>query len=294
MEKENKIPQADRFVGKTELSAEEIKRFFEEAPLDEAGKAINDPEEILAIIFKEIAPTAIKNLELPKTERDLDIIRLATEAVKRFAQEFGRTDFNDLPIGHIHFLKEGGVKEYTNGRFGTGSHSSVVGEVFVERLGDLETTITTFHELWHALASYQTLQATTDNRLSWYRSGFGIKSRDGKEQYFYRIDEGLTGLITKRFVEEVLVRSPDFQEEIERRIEEGIEIDTTRVGEVESLLHLADEVYKNNKQSFESRDEIVKLFFRGQVTGNILPAARLLEKTFYKGVFRRLGEMDWK
>ncbi len=53
---------------------------------------------------------------------------------------------------------------------------------------------------------------------------------------------------------------------------------------------LLDRLYEKNKDSFSSRDEIFALFVKGGFGGNIMPVARLVEKTFGKGSFRRLGE----
>lgn len=56
------------------------------------------------------------------------------------------------------------------------------------------------------------------------------------------------------------------------------------------LKKLIGELYKRNKNDFSSEDEILALFIKGGFDGNIMPVSRLVEKTFGKGSFRKLGE----
>ena len=53
---------------------------------------------------------------------------------------------------------------------------------------------------------------------------------------------------------------------------------------------LIKEQYKRNKGDFKSEDDVLALFIKGGFDGNIMPAARLIEKTFGKGSFRKLGK----
>lgn len=107
------IPHADRVVGDPQISLEEARRLLGVLPLDKEGKPITDTKQILKEIFEKIGPNKklFKDLELEKTERDLYIINIATDAIKKFAREYGRENFVDLPVNNIHFLKEGGVLE---------------------------------------------------------------------------------------------------------------------------------------------------------------------------------------
>lgn len=163
--------------------------------------------------------------------------------------------------------------------------------MLVDRRSDLQTAITTFHELWHTLGSHKAIQINIKGKIDWYRSGFNVKSRDSEQKYFYRINEALTGFMTKRFVDEVLELDPIFKNEIEKIKTDGLEVDTTRQGEVRMLHDLAESIYKKNQDVFKSSKDVINLFLKGEVTGNIMPIARVVEKTFGKGSFRRLGEV---
>ena len=107
---------------------------------------------------------------------------------------------------------------------------------------------------------------------------------------FDHLEEALVGHATKRFVDEVLRKRDDFKELIQDHENGDKSIDTTRQVELTELLEYIDIVYEKNSEDYKSRDEIIDMFIRAQVTGNILPVARLIEKTFGKGYFRKLSE----
>lgn len=284
------VPQAERIIGSDKLSNKGIERLSElSGRKKDEDSPIDIPTE-LQRVFKK-SGEVIPRFEVKKTEKDRKIIMLAMESVKAFARELGKEEFTDLPIENIHYLQKGGVRRsLKKGSTAVGSHSTVLGKVSVDRGGDLQTAITTFHELWHALASYHAVQVSTKGVVEPYRSGFGMKSRDGKEEWFYSLDEGLTGFMTKRFVEEVLEKHPDFKDLIEEKRAAGKEIDTTRQTEMDRTRRVAEVVWEKNKESLKDPEAVMTMFLRAQVTGNVLPIARLMEKTFGKGFFRHVGE----
>ena len=285
------VPQAERLVGNfQDFNSDFYEDSFVRGKESESkGEVITDPKEVLRRTFEEYSTGSLEN-ELEKSERDREIIKIATEAVKSMAAEYGRENFVELTDSHVHFFSDGGVEELTKGRLAIGSHATVLGEVLVDRRDDLSTAITAFHELWHALASHNAIQITTDGNLKWYRSGFSILSRDGKTTMFHYLDEALVGHATKRFVNEMLRLRPDFAQQIEEvEFDEG-KVDTTRQRELDDFLKYLDIVVERNNKDFSSKEEILDMFMKAQVTGNLLPVAKLIEKTFGKGAFRKLSE----
>lgn len=285
------IPQAERLVGNFDDFNSDFycDSFVRGRESENKGDVITNPEEVLKRIFEEYSTGFLDN-ELEKSERDREILKIAIETVKSLASEYGRENFVELTDDHIHFFPDGGVEELTKGRLAIGSHSTVLGESFVDRRDDLSTAITTFHELWHTLASHNAIQVKTDGELDWYRSGFSILSRDGGKQMFHHLDEALVGHATKRFVNEVLRQRPDFAAEIEKIESKEGEVDTTRQRELTDFLKFLDVVLERNEGEFSDREQILDLFMKAQVTGNILPVARLVDETFGKGAFRKLSE----
>lgn len=285
------VPQAENLVGRFEDFKSDFYNdsFIRGKESESKGEVITDPKEVLRRTFEEYSTGSLEN-ELEKSERDREIIKIATEAVKSMAADYGRENFVELTDSHVHFFPDGGVEELTKGRLAIGSHATVLGEAFVDRRDDLATAITTFHELWHTLASHNAIQVTIEGDLDWYRSGFSIQSRDGKRKMFRYLDEALVGHATKRFVDEVLRQQTDFAQLIEQIEGDGGEIDTTRQRELGDFLKYLDIVLERNNEDFSDRTEILDMFMRAQVTGNLLPVARLIEKTFGKGAFRKLSE----
>lgn len=285
------VPQAERIVGDfKDLNPDLFSDTEHVFSTNTSGEVITDPREILKRIFQEYSPIPYNDFEIVKTARDLELIQLATGTIKEWAKVYGRTEFVDITPDHIHFFKKGGTAKFTNGDVLLGAHSPILGDVLVDRLDDLSTCICIFHELWHACAAYTAIQVTTLGEIDTYRSGFSIKSRDGKREMFDHLEEALVGHATKRFVDEVLRKRDDFKELIQDHENGDKSIDTTRQVELTELLEYIDIVYEKNSEDYKSRDEIIDMFIRAQVTGNILPVARLIEKTFGKGYFRKLSE----
>jgi hypothetical protein len=112
------------------------------------------------------------------------------------------------------------------------------------------------------------------------------------KKFFDFINEGMTGYMTKRFVDEKLRYLSVFKEEIDSIEQNNQEVDTSRQFETEQFLELIEILYEANKDKFSSKKEICDMFLKAQVTGNILPIARLADSTFGKGWFRKLGELN--
>lgn len=277
------VPQVDRLVGNETLVTQNFQGY-----LDDNGLPVTDSQIILKRLFEEAKVPF--DAELSKTEKDISIIKHAEAAVREYAIAYGRSSLPEISLGHIHFLEDGGVEKFTKGRLAIGSHATILGQILVDRRGDLETAITTFHELWHTLGSYLAVQVTTDQKLDWYRSGFGMKSRDGKKESFYHLNEAITGYMTHKYVYEKLRNTELFKNEIDESVKNSTPIDTTRQRELNDLLKVIDNLLLKNKGRFSNREEIVDLFIRAQVTGNVLSVARLIEETYGKGTFRKLAD----
>ncbi|MBI2674296.1 MAG: hypothetical protein HYX22_00960 [Candidatus Yanofskybacteria bacterium] len=56
------------------------------------------------------------------------------------------------------------------------------------------------------------------------------------------------------------------------------------------LERLINKIFEKNKEKFNNPSEIAQLFIRAAFEGRLLPLARLIDETFGKGSFRKLGE----
>lgn len=60
-----------------------------------------------------------------------------------------------------------------------------------------------------------------------------------------------------------------------------------------SILHsLTKKLFEKNKDRFKNSDEVLELFTKAMMTGNLLEIGRLVDNSFEKGTFRKLGELD--
>ncbi|NTV22482.1 MAG: hypothetical protein HGB03_02870 [Candidatus Yonathbacteria bacterium] len=151
------------------------------------------------------------------------------------------------------------------------------------------------------------------------RSGFSMGTTDGKTLFFRDVNEAIITELQIRFERMFLEKYPELESELEARddyIQEVARRDDAPIEKVREVVgkviinedgerkwrsyayheerkkfaELIDELYKKNMSDFESREDVFNLFAQATLTGRVLPVARLIEKTFGKGAFRKLGE----
>jgi len=66
----------------------------------------------------------------------------------------------------------------------------------------------------------------------------------------------------------------------------------TYISQREVLNYMFTEIQKQFPSEYQSVDDVYKIFLNAHFTGQLLPLARLVEKTFGEGSFRLLGNMD--
>ncbi len=59
------------------------------------------------------------------------------------------------------------------------------------------------------------------------------------------------------------------------------------------LYTLVDKIFKKNVCKFQDKEEVFEVFFKGMITGNILPLGRIVDETFGSGTLRQIGELDY-
>ena len=186
----------------------------------------------------------------------------------------------------VQLLKDGGVFKYTEGRMKNGAHSSLYGSVIVDRVSsDKKFAVVLFHESVH-LKSYKALQVERtgegEREMASYRSGFSVMTRDGKRKYFDDIEEALTVMVEQMFCDKI--KNHEFFKEDS----ENIEIRSTE--EEQDLNKLVDLLWERNQGDYNSREEILDVFFEAKINGHLVKVGKLIDNTFGKGSFRKIGE----
>lgn len=244
------------------------------------------------IVYEE-GHKPIENFEIEKTQKDLEILAFAEKAASEIIKEYGRQKDVKVPMEFVHLLRPGGTQEYTEGRLTRGAHSQKSGGILIDRdSSNIEFSLTAFHEFLH-LKSYKSLQIIFPRgneknfRFEAYRSGMTVVSRDGKREYFTDLEEAIVSLLTERFFEKKVKLSPIFKDELEK---ERKNVSTSRQQEMQKLYRIIDEIFIKNQNEFTDREEVLGLFIKAQISGNLLRVGRLIEKTFGKGSFRKIGK----
>ncbi|MDP3729184.1 MAG: hypothetical protein Q8R26_00295 [bacterium] len=244
--------------------------------------------------FFELEREKKEGIELEKTERDIELINFAAQAVEKYLAHYGSTKNIEILLEKFHLLKEGGTEEFTKGRIKGGSSSSLYSSILLDRpQSDIQFAVMAFHELFHA-KSYKAFQATTEGEPEVYRSGFSVVSRDGKTTYFDEFEEALVGYMERKFYKEVVIKSDVLKKEVEEFAKDNKVPIFSRVEEVKSAEQLINQLFELNKDKFKTKNEIFDLFLEAQATGKLLKVGRLIESSLGKGSFRALGEKTAK
>jgi len=193
-----------------------------------------------------------------------------------------------------------------------------------ERLTDpIDKLSNILHEIAH-LKGFLALEAG-DDLYKVYRSGVKVMptmqkaERIGSFTAFIGLDEAIVSEIEKRHLPELIKKNKllkgeyiwqtsseatALKEEIAKK--EGINpneiMRISKDGQTYKcfsyyeqrrvLNHIVGRIYENNREKFDSADDVMRLFFRAHFSGELLSIARLIEESFGKGAFRMVGMMD--
>ena len=265
--------------------------------------------------------------EQEKNPIQVETCLLMDELTNKLRQKYGLEPLS-VPVENIHIvdvpLQQSGTE--LGGQFDA-EHQFVI-----VRPARSKTEFADYvcHELIH-FKSHGAVQVPTegDTLDFMYRSGFKAHSRDAKRTYFGMLDEGLTEELSKRVVEELKKsRHQLIADEAEetRKVQAEYGVKAGEVGEFFSkdlmwakyldendpkraqyrvtgfeyayteareVLHtLVSKLYGLNQELFTDKEQIFDLFFKGKLQGNFLGIAKLIDKTFGQGTFRKIGELS--
>ena len=239
--------------------------------------------------------------ERNKTPDETAIINLANQETNNVIERFGVPPM-DVPLGNIHVFSK---KEYadftsevaedtdpsqTDAIFSTGTQI-----IAMEDQGEnlVEFTKRVLHEMYH-LKSYQSVDFArkSEKRHKMRRMGMAIALRGGSADRiafaFRDFNEALTESLSMLSLAGVMARG-DLPAALSKQLEQDYG-KFSYAKEMDKMSQLIELIYGKNKEKFENKWEVYKVFFKAAFSGKLLGIARLIEKTFGKGSFRELGK----
>ena len=261
----------------------------------------------------------VKDFEKEKTEEEIKMVKIVLERLDNFMKDMG--DPNPLKIRpeQVHFLYPDKIKAANLPLINFFDRRRQF--IGICDLGNsLENMQGLAHETIHA-HSFQSLEIDKDKSVSDRRFGIRTKIRGGQNYYFEEINEAITEELTIIFDRNYLVSVPGLEKELELRQkfidahlqsndpeirESADEIAYIKVNNQKQQLEatgysypaarerfgsLVKEVFKANETLFKSEDEVFMLFVQAAMGGRMLDLARVVEKTYGKGSFRKLGKV---
>lgn len=248
-------------------------------------------------VFEKKKVREIHEHELPKTPEDVAVINLANEATNTLRRKFGSTEF-DIPPENVLIVKE----EHWDWGEGGKNACFYPAEQFVATpyYGQNFTFARKmFHEMLHfkSFGSLKILEGGQE--MVEDRRGLRIRTRKGKE-YFSSLNEAITEELTKQFIIDLIKKkNPLFRTEIEALEKKDIEPEAIEeqmvsgYGEQREILNLlVDKVFQRNREQFKDRQEVFDEFVKALFSSNLLSIGKLVDKTFGKGTFRKIGKLD--
>jgi hypothetical protein len=285
-----------KIVGGDEKQREEIRKFFE-------------------IHFKY---GDWAEISYEKRQEEEQIIRAILEYMDEFVRRYG-----GIPVKvksfHINLIDKSRVKPEVLTKL-TIDHGVLASYEFsaqqiaiFEYLPGSDSLLKLAHLVTHELIHFNSFQSVTASHevgilARQRRGGLSVLTKEG-ESYFRLLNEAVVTELQIRFAEEYFHRIPELEdeiknlEELKRKLPRDQQSECAYLeqnGEVigyypyfeerKKLNALIDDIFQRNKGSFKSREDIFYMFAKAVMTGELLPIARLIEKTYGKGSFRKLGE----
>ncbi len=258
--------------------------------------------------------------EREKTAQEIEIIKGILQHMPAFCDRYGVIPLTITPE-HIHFVEK--TEEEMQQMYPTENGLVVTALQFIVifpthvRLKDAENVV---HELIHTTA-FNSI-TFSQGKVNLRRSGFEIHSRQGNIFYFSEINEAVTEELTRRFDDLYFHLIPELEEDVRVREVRRKELSDKGIDEKElvtcttiqrldgmwehtdyryayrevrkQLAAIIDEIYERNKLNFATKEDVFMLFVKASLKGDLLPVARVIEGTYGKGSFRKLGEKTKK
>lgn len=278
-------------------------------------------ETYLREVFEHQDRALLTGLEVEKSEEVLRDIVLANQITTTILAEYG-IQKEDISPDNIHVIKKDMWPERLEGTAAlfNFTHQGIAVRDDQPEIGLLHDLM---HEIFH-FKSYLAGQITSHGKLSDYRVGVEVTSRDGEQTMLKGINEAITEELVYRAAQTPLYKETvrtelerirrDMEHHADAVTEDGSALFTNQtyyveVGEEQedgtSLVHtkayeyqkerealklLTEKLYQRDPTAFKNADEVFALFVKSAFSGNLLKIGRLIEESFGTGTLRKVAE----
>lgn len=260
----------------------------------------------------------VKDFEREKTEKESNMVKTVLEKLENFMKDMGDPNPLEIRAEQVHFLYSEKIKAANLPLINFFDRTRQF--IGICDLGNnLENMQGLVHEAIHA-HSFQGLEIGKDKSVNERRLGIRTKIRGGQNYYFEEINEAITEELAIIFDKNYLVSVPGLEEELKLRqkfidahLQSGDpkvrdsadEIAYIKVNYQKQQLEargysypakrkkfdsLVEDIFNKNGALFKSEDEVFMLFVQAAMGGRMLDLAKVVEKTYGKGSFRKLGK----
>ncbi len=291
---------------------QEGQNFEREAPISDFIGLEQDRKASVEKQFKEmfLSQEAFDE-EREKTPEEKEALGQILDKMPSFIKKYGGKYVSPTQIEHVHFVSEDDLHKALDSQSTMGAYNPIAQTIYVADQNISLNISAACHELFH-LNSFQSLwfrehEGETEKTFQQRRIGFEIYGKDdGETVYFSMINEAITEELNIRFQKKCFSEIPVIERERERKIKaiEGTPVlgkemlrsifERQEKGsyllEREKLNEVISAIFDANTRKYQSRENVFDEFAKAYFTGNLLIVSKLIEKTFGKGSFRKLGE----
>ncbi|MGM0439154.1 MAG: hypothetical protein ACQEP3_01815 [Patescibacteria group bacterium] len=281
-------------------------------------KALNQHNEFLRDEnFEEI-----KKYEYGKTQEEVEMINLANKEINKMMKKVGAEPY-DIPLDNYHLFSKNYYEENAEGSNGVTYFPNQTVALNADELRKAKVPFfkTTVHETFHLKGKFVMEVQEDESGVSEtaFREGMSVNSsqkegeKGGYHTHFEGVHEAIAAKASKDIVLDNIKNNPFFKEEKEifnseemRQKKEEINIPEDEIlwitedNEIicapsrkprEVVNYVCKEVAKELPDEFSDEEAVFDKFLQAHFSGELLPLARAVEKTFGKGSFRTLGNM---
>lgn len=270
----------------------------------------------------------LENFEIPKSELELELINFANRETSLLMEDVGITAY-DIPSENYHIIASELYEKLDSEGVGIAFplKKAIMFDVRHFQNNPVYFAAVAVHETLHLKGHFSAEVQQGDDKvyITPYREGVSIRAlqkygyHGEYHSHFDGLHEAIVAEAEKKLLKKILAlpqleKEKDWLEstqanEMRKELvaEENISsddiiwLDKNERGNWEAiqyapqrkvLNYICLEIQKEFPEIYRNEEDVYKIFLKAHFRGNLVPVARLVEKTFGEGSFRILGNME--